>query len=146
MKSDTLTEIDCSLTIIEPDTVACATRLKMDIAGAKYRLKPNSTNDKRMCDFGVALSTEESGLYFAVELKSREPYLEDAAEQLEQGLRTIMEHLIAGRLRPTLRALLVVGDKSPRLLRHARTAQGRLSVDGRTVQIEIVDCHSVFRI
>lgn len=92
-----------------------------------------------MCDFATAISTGKEARYSAIELKSGEPYLDDAKEQLQEGLQVIVNHMVDGPMKPVLRAHLVVGVMSPRLMELART-EGRLNVDGRLVQIELVDC------
>lgn len=144
--SNVLRETECSLVLKLPASVLCITSFKMDIETAKYRRKPSSKDNDRMCDFAVALAIDGSVRFGAIELKSREPYLEEAAEQLKMGLLALVSHADSGIHNPELRAILVVGIKSPRLMQLARTRQGRLVIDGRTIQIELVDCHSAIAI
>ena len=145
-ESDHLIENECKVRVSVPSTASCMTKLKMDVDDAKYRQELGSTSMTRMCDFAVALAIEGGARYCAIELKSREPYLSDAAEQLEEGLRAIVDHLVKGPLRPTLRAILVVGVMSPRLMRIAGSREGRLSITGREIQIELADCGRPLRI
>lgn len=139
-RSDTLSEAGCSVVVAIPAKTVCATKLKVDMDDAVYRQRPSSHSIRRMCDYVVVLSVDGSPRYGAIELKSREPYLEDAAEQLKEGLQVIANHWVDGNLNPRLRAFLVVGVRRPRLERLARTAQGRLEVGDRMIQIELVDC------
>lgn len=113
---------------------------------AVYRQRQKSAGLKRMCDFAVAGRTGKVARYNAIEMKAGEPYLDDAGEQLREGLRVIVKYLAAGPRGSELRAYLVVGRKSPRLIRLARTAEGRLDIGGSTIQIELVDCHGTLPI
>ncbi len=137
--SDTLREAECSFTVSTPAYPCCVTKLKVDTDYATYRQRVDPPGLTKMCDFVVAFSTCKGARYSAIELKSREPYLEDAAEQLKEGLHLIVNHLVDGPLRPVLRAYLVVGVMTTRLIDITRT-EGRLNVDGRLVQIELVEC------
>ena len=139
-ETDHLIENECKVTVRVPSGALCVTKLKMDVVDARYRKRLGSNNMTRMCDFAVALAIEGVARYCAIELKSREPYLRDAAEQLREGLRAIVDYVVDGPLRPTLRAILVVGVMSPRLMRIARSRDGRLSISGREVLIELADC------
>ena len=143
--SDVLVEHECYVTVVAPSTASCVTKLKMDVDDAKYRQRSRSSNITRMCDFAVGIAVGRVARYCAIELKSREPYLHDAVEQLKEGLRAIVDHLVDGPLRPTLRAILVVGVMSPRLIRVARR-EGRLVINGRQIQIELADCGKPLRI
>ena len=137
--SDTLRGTECSFTVRTPASPCCVTKLKMDTDDATYRQRVDPPGLTKMCDFVVAFSTGKGARYSAIELKSREPYLDDAAEQLKEGLHVIVNHLVDGPLRPALRAYLVVGVMSTRLMDIVRT-EGRLEIKGRLVQIELVDC------
>ncbi len=139
-ETDHLIENECKVTVSVPSGALCVTKLKMDIDDARYRERLGSRTMTRMCDFAVVLAIEGVARYCAIELKSREPYLLDAAEQLREGLRAIVDYLVDGPLRPTLRAILVVGVMSPRLMRIARSPEGRLSISGRQILIELADC------
>ena len=145
-ESDHLSENECEVEVLVPSAASCATKLKMDVDDARFRYRLDSINMTRMCDFAVALAVDGVARYCAIELKSREPYLSDAAEQLREGLRAIVDHLVDGTLRPTLRAILVVGVMSPRLMRIARSRAGRLSILGREIQIELAYCGRPLRI
>ena len=146
-QSDRLSEGECEVRVSIPAATSCVAKLKMDADDdAKYRQKSGSTKRTRMCDFTVALAIEGEVRYCAIELKSGEPYLNDATEQLREGLRAIVEHLVEGTLKPKLRAILVVGVMSPRLMKLARSPDGGLSVAGRKIQIELADCGAPLRI
>lgn len=114
----------------------------MDLDDARYRRVSNSSDITKMCDFSVALADSTSASYIAIELKSREPYFDEVKEQLQQGLEVIMTHLVDGPAKLRLRAILVVGIKSSRLLRLANSPEGRLSAGRNTIPIEVVDCDS----
>lgn len=143
--SDTLSDGGCSVTLSTlafPYCVSklwCVTKLKMDTDDAIFRQRVDPPGLKKMCDFVVAFSTGKEARCSAIELKSREPYLEEAAEQLKEGLYVIVNYLVGGPLRPVLRAYLVVGVMSTRLMDIART-KGRLEINGRLVQIELIEC------
>lgn len=138
-QSDTLHDTGCSYTVKTLSSPCCVTKLKMDTEDAIYRRRPDLPSLKKMCDFVVASSTGKQASYSAIELKSREPYLDHAAEQLKEGLYVIVDHLVEGPLRPVLRAHLVVGVMSPRLIEIVRT-EGRLEINGWLVQIELLEC------
>lgn len=139
-ESDHLVENECKVTVGVPSIALCMTKLKMDVDDAVYRQGLGSAKMTRMCDFTVVLAINGVARYCAIELKSREPYLWDAAEQLREGLRAIVDCLVDGPLRPILRAILVVGVMSPRLIRIARSRDGRVSISGREILIELVEC------
>lgn len=141
-----LIENECEARVSVPAAALCVAKLKMDVDGAKYRQVSGSNKMTRMCDFAVALAVEGVARYCAIELKSGEPYVDEAAEQLEEGLRVITDHRVEGPLKPALRAILVVGVMSSRLIRIARGPAGRLSIAGHDIQIELVDCGSLLRI
>ena len=145
-ESEFLIENDCEVEVRVPSTALCVIKLKMDMDDAKFRYTLGSTNMTKMCDFAAALAVDGVERYCAIELKSREPYMDEAAEQLREGLRAIVDYLVDRTLRPTLRAILVVGVMSPRLIRIARSREGRLSVMGREIQIELVSCGEPLRI
>lgn len=141
-----LQEPGCDIRVLLPSSATCAAFLKLDIAGAALRRQPNSSGDRRICDFLVAVAADSKAQYVAIELKSREPYLEDAKEQLTEGLRTVIAYQAGGPLRVQLRALLVAGVITSRLRRMALAKDNRIELDGRFVQVEIADCGGEFTV
>ena len=92
------------------------------------------------------MATDSKAQYIATELKSGEPYLEDAKEQLTEGLRTVLAYRSGGSQRVQLRALLVAGVITSRLRRLALAKDNRIELDGRFVQVEITDCGGEFTV
>lgn len=141
-----LQEPGCDVRVLLPNSATCAAFLKLDIAGAALRRRPNSSGDRRTCDFLIAVATDSKAQYIATELKSGEPYLEDAKEQLTEGLRTVLAYRSGGSQRVQLRALLVAGVITSRLRRLALAKDNRIELDGRFVQVEITDCGGEFTV
>ncbi len=145
-QSDHLIENECDVRISVSASALCMTTLKMDLEKARYRQRSSSSNITRMCDFTVVLALEGVTRYCAIELKSREPYLSDAVEQLEEGIRAIVDNIVDRSRKPRLRAILVVGVMSPRLIRLARSPEGRLPMTDHEIQVELADCGKPLRI
>ena len=95
-----------------------------------------------MCDFLIAVATDTAVQYLAAEHKSSEPYIDDAKEQLAEGLRTAIASGRRGPVETRLRALLVAGKVTSRLRRLALARSSRIELGDETVPIEIVDCGS----
>ena len=135
--SNVLIDSGCEVTIVVSSGFSCVNILEMDVEGASYRQIPGSDSMTKMCDFTVGLAANGIAEYCAIELKSGEPYLVDAAQQLREGLRAIARYGVDGNRNMALRAILVVGVMSPRLIRIALSPEGRLSILGREIQIEL---------
>lgn len=140
--SNTLFEPACRITLVPARFARCMVALQLDAENARYRWPPGAINQSKMCDFLAIDYVDGRTGYCLLELKSGEPYLDEAAQQLAEGLRVVLRHVQPPAHPNDVRAVLVAGHISLRLLQLARTPSGRLRSGNSVIQIELVTCQS----
>ena len=142
---DDLVEQSCHLRVRAGGGLRCTHGLRLDVPDADYRLVSKGRTT-RMCDFAVLAVSAVTAPLLVVELKSGAAYIEEAIEQLSEGLRVLHEHYREDGLDPRARAYIVAGKELDKLRRSLGDKLGALRFGERRVPLKILECGDSLRL
>ena len=142
IRSASLRDGDCDITVTNQGDCTCQSRLRVDIDEAAYRRTAGSKHDSKMCDRAVIAVVGDEGRAIALELKRSTPDWPEGGEQLQEGIRMLHDYFGDRHLPTTPRACFVLGKRVDQFQRFLQAEGFRVHYGSRPVPVEVLECGS----
>lgn len=135
-------ERNCRCDIRFDNKCKCFCRIRLDVATASYRRKPDSGSMTKMCDFAVAAVKEQRLYLIVLEIKDGVAH-RGALEQLQAGL-SLLHRTISSNETVCPSAYIVARKQTSQLKRILR--QTRLKFGSNSFRPRVIRCGTTLSI